>query len=207
MAKENYRVDGMSTAQVKELQKMLGVTADGAWGNQSKAALARAYGASADPLSVFTAIKAANTAQSRQASTTTSTLPNGYTGSYYTGKDGNNYTDYGALLRNDGFDYSSGGKISPNGMYVDAGNGWQFAKRGVAFDGSGRVLGYANSSVTGLAPGARVPGDWSSGGAGSTDPGAANPDPDATEPKSEWELFLERELKRYTEELLSGYWG
>ncbi len=213
--RNDYRIVGMSTAQVRELQKALGVTADGAWGNQSQAALDKLYGANADPLAVYKGSGSGSGSGQSGSGTAASTrqsaqphLANGYTGNYYTGKDGNNYTDYGALLRNDGFLYPEGARISPNGMYVDVGNGWQFAKRGIAFDGSGRVLGYANSSVTGLAPGARVPGIWSGNGSGgAVDPGAADPEPDATQPKSEWELYLERELKRYTEELLSGYMG
>lgn len=83
-------------------------------------------------------------------------LSNGYSGP--TVQKGNNqYTPYGALLRTDGFKYPTGAKISPNGMYYDNGNGWQFAKEGVAFD-DGKVVGSAKTSVTGLAPGSPVPG-------------------------------------------------
>lgn len=129
---------------------------------------------------------------------------NGYIGSYYS-KDGDNYTDYGALLRNDGFYYPEGAKISPNGMYVDVGNGWQFAKYGIGFDSRGRVLGYTPSSVTGLRPGARVPGVWSGGKGGAASPGKAQPEPGTDQPKSDWEISLEEMMKRYKEEQLSGY--
>ena len=208
--RSDYRVVGMSTAQVRELQRDLGVTADGAWGKQSQAALDLRYGANADPFKIFkgagyTTGQSGTGAGSAGQQYGQPSLPNGYTGAYYT-KDGNNYTDYGALLRNDGFQYPAGAKISPNGMYVDVGNGWQFAKYGVGFDSRGRVLGYTPSSVTGLAPGTRIPGFSSGGRSGGADnSGTAEPEPDTNQPKSEWELFLEQELKRYTEELLSGY--
>lgn len=58
----NYRVSGMRTAQVRELQRSLGVTADGAWGKQSQAALEARYGAGADPLSVYKNTYTANSA-------------------------------------------------------------------------------------------------------------------------------------------------
>ena len=220
--RDDYRVVGMSTAQVRELQKALGVTADGAWGNQSQAALEKAYGANADPLAVFKGSGSGSSAgaglgQSGLGAAASSQQPaqpalsNGYAGSYYTGKDGNNYTDYGALLRNDGFFYPEGARISPNGMYVDVGNGWQFAKYGVAFDKKGPLRDrdgaqlYVPSSVTGLAPGARIPGFEGGGSTDATAPGAADPEPKTDEEKAEWELYLERELKRYQEEWLSGY--
>ncbi len=203
--RNDYRVVGMSTAEVRELQKELGVTPDGAWGNQSQAALDKLYGKNADPFSIFKGPGSA-TGQSGAGATSTGQqysqpgLTNGYTGSYYT-KNGDNYTDYGALLRNDGFIYPAGAKISPNGMYIDRGNGWEFAKHAVGADGY-----YHPSSVTGLAPGARIPGLWSGGGTGgAADPGPAEPGPGTDQPKNEWELYLERELKRYEEEWLSGY--
>ena len=214
--RNDYRIVGMSTAQVRELQKALGVTADGAWGNQSQAALDKLYGANADPLAAYKG-SGSGSGQSGASTATSSQQPaqpvlsNGYTGSYYTGKDGNNYTDYGALLRNDGFFYPDGARISPNGMYVDVGNGWQFAKYGVAFDNKGPLRDrdgrqvYVPSSVTGLAPGAHIPGFTFDGGASAADPGAADPEPKTEEEKAEWELYLERELKLYNEEWLSGY--
>ncbi len=73
------------------------------------------------------------------------------------GENGRLYTGYGAMLRTDGFFYPSGAKISPNGMYYDIGQGWKFAKRAIAFNGDGELLGYADSSVTGLAPGSAIP--------------------------------------------------
>ena len=202
--RNDYRVVGMSTAEVRELQKELGVTPDGAWGSQSQAALDKIYGKNADPLSIF---KGAGSATGQSGTGAASAaqqysqpqLTNGYTGSYYT-KNGDNYTDYGALLRNDGFIYPAGAKISPNGMYIDRGNGWEFAKHAVGADGY-----YHPSSVTGLAPGARIPGFSGVQLRDDPGPGPAEPEPGADQPKSEWELYLERELKRYEEEWLSGY--
>lgn len=206
--RSDYRVVGMSTAQVRELQRDLGVTVDGAWGKQSQAALDLYYGANADPLAVYKGTggtgRGSGTGTAPAAQHSQPKLLNGYTGTYYT-KGGNNYTDYGALLRNDGFYYPPGAKISPNGMYVDVGNGWQFAKYGVGFDRYGRVLGYTPSSVTGLAPGARIPGFSSGGVLGAADPGAAEPEPDTEQPKSEWELDFQQALKQYKEEWRSGY--
>ena len=203
----DYRVPGMRTAEVRELQRMIGVTVDGAWGNQSQAALDKLYGTNADPLKVFkgpggTTGQSGTGAASAGQQYSQPESPNGYTGSYYT-KGGNTYTDYGALLRNDGFYYPPGAKISPNGMYVDVGNGWEFAKLGVAFDRSGRMLGYTPSSVTGLAPGARIPGFSLVESRYDSEPDSAEPEPDADQLKSEWESFFERELKRYKEELAS----
>ena len=97
-------------------------------------------------------------ATNTQAKQLQQALGNGYSGpSVQRGKD--QYTPYGALIRTDGFYYPEGAKISPNGMYIDKGNGWEFAKHGVGSDGSRQP-----SSVTGLAPGANVmgPGEsWS----------------------------------------------
>ncbi|HWR22281.1 MAG TPA: hypothetical protein VN366_02290 [Feifaniaceae bacterium] len=195
--KSDYRVTGMSTAEVRELQRNLGVTPDGAWGKQSQAALDKLYGANADPLKIFKGSGNGSGSAAGQSGAGASSaakqygqLSNGYTGSYYT-KNGDNYTDYGALLRTDGFYYPAGAKISPNGMYVDVGNGWEFAQTG---------------SLAGIKPGTRI--DFFSGGPrGESDPepAAPEPEPNADQPKSEWELYLERELKRYEEEWLSGY--
>lgn len=65
----------------------------------------------------------------------------GYTGMGYYDDRGRAFTDYGAYLREDGFYYPSGARISKNGMYTDTGSGWQFAK---------------DCSVFGLAPGTRL---------------------------------------------------
>lgn len=65
----------------------------------------------------------------------------GYTGMGYYDERGRAFTDYGSYLREDGFYYPSGAKISKNGMYTDTGSGWQFAKDCDAF---------------GLAPGTRL---------------------------------------------------
>ena len=209
--RSDYRVVGMKTDEVRALQRMIGVAPDGAWGNKSQTMLNAYYGANADPLAVYKGLGAtAGPASTPEQQTGQPPLSN-YTGNYYTGKGGSNYTDYGALIRNDGFYYPEGAKVSPNGMYVDVGNGWQFAKYGVAFDKYGPMFDeYGRqqrlpSSVTGLAPGARVPGTWSSNSGGTTDPGGTTAEPGTNQPKTEWELFLERELKRYQEEWLSGY--
>lgn len=65
----------------------------------------------------------------------------GYKGMGYYDERGRAFTDYGAYLREDGFYYPDGAKVSKNGMYVDTGSGWQFAKDCDAF---------------GLAPGTRL---------------------------------------------------
>lgn len=137
----------------------------------------------------------ASTAQQLQQA-----LSNGYTGpTVQKGKD--LYTPYGALLRNDGFIYPEGAKISPNGMYVDTGNGWQFAKHAVGSDGN-----YHPSSVTGLAPGSSVlgPGEsWSSAQKPPPSGGTKLP-PDTTtpveEPKAETPA-VDPELERYWKKL------
>ena len=112
-------------------------------------------------------------------------LRNGYSGP--TVQRGNDlYTPYGALLRNDGFQYPEGAKISPNGMYVDTGNGWQYAK--------------PNTSVSGLAPGANAlgPGEsWSKGTSGTPEaPTPATPTPEepkpSTTPSPELEAYWRR---------------
>jgi|GEM_PF-5785845 len=192
--RSDYRVEGMSAAQVKELQRALGVAADGAWGKVSQAALDAAYGRNADPYGAYTGAEP----QTYGAASVAGAALGGSTGGTYRDESGNAYTSYGALLRNDGFEYPAGAKISPNGMYYDTGSGWQFAASG--------------SSVAGLAPGSAVPGferipiGTQAGAAGGSegtgqDGGAqdANTDADA------WQGYFDRELKRYVEELYTGY--
>ena len=133
----------------------------------------------------------ASTAQQLQQA-----LSNGYTGpTVQKGKD--LYTPYGALLRNDGFIYPEGAKISPNGMYYDNGNGWQFAKQAVGSDGN-----YHPSSVTGLAPGASVmgPGESWSRNDSSTPTPDTTPPPVVEEPKAETPT-IDPELERYWKKL------
>ncbi|MEL7602738.1 MAG: hypothetical protein AAGU77_06235 [Bacillota bacterium] len=130
----------------------------------------------------------------------------GYVGPIMTGQDGNSYTEYGALLREDGFYYPQGAKISPNGMYFDIGNGWQFAKYGVAFDSRGNVLDPVPNSMTYAAPGTRISGFEGayarSSGGGNTD---ADTDSDEEEELSIWEKFFDEQLKKHEEELYAGY--
>lgn len=132
--------------------------------------------------------------------------PSGYVGPIVTGRDGNSYTEYGALLREDGFFYPAGAKISPNGMYFDIGNGWQFAKYGVAFDGGGHVLGYTPNSMTYAAPGTRVSGFEDayarSSGGGNTDGGT---DSEEEEELSLWEQYYDEQRRKNEEELYAGY--
>lgn len=216
---KDYRVPGLSTEEVRALQQTLGVKTDGAWGKQSQAALDAAYGAGADPYKAHTGMQGGNTfgSSTGKGSDTSAAPPanthmSGYTGSVYRGSDGRAYTDYGALLREDGFYYPTGAKISPNGMYYDTGNGWQFAKQAKAFDPNGNVLGYTKSSVTGLQPGSRVPGfagenirrnaDEEDGHA----PGAIESEVGG-EKKEAWEVYFEAELARYADALLAGYGG
>lgn len=134
----------------------------------------------------------------------------GYVGPIVSGQDGNSYTEYGALLREDGFFYPTGAKISPNGMYFDIGNGWQFAKYGLAFDGGGNVLGYTPNSMTYAAPGTRVSGfegaysrsSGSSSGGANAENGT---DSEQEEELSIWEKFYDEQLKKNEEELYTGY--
>ena len=134
----------------------------------------------------------------------------GYVGPIVSGQDGNSYTEYGALLREDGFFYPEGAKISPNGMYFDIGNGWQFAKYGLAFDGGGNVLGYTPNSMTYAAPGTRVSGfegaysrsSGSSSGGANAENGT---DSEQEEELSIWEKFYDEQLKKNEEELYTGY--
>ncbi len=176
---KDYSVDGLSKAQIKELQHAIGTEADGLWGRKSQTALDAAYGKNADPYAVYT--------NSNRSGGSAKTHQSGYTGTVVKGKDGHSYTEYGALLREDGFFYPAGAKISPNGMYYDIGNGWQFAKHAVAFDGRGRVLGYVPGDMTGAAPGTIVKGFERTALRGSNAGGshAETNEPDADEEESE----------------------
>lgn len=80
----------------------------------------------------------------------------GYSGKGYKDARGRYYTDYGALLRDDGFFYQPGAKISPNGMYEDTGGGMTFAKYGAHYpDGTNRSKVYVPSDRYG--PGEVLP--------------------------------------------------
>lgn len=214
--RSDYRVPGLSTTEVRALQQTLGVKVDGAWGNKSQAALDALYGAGADPYKAYTGMQGGGTSggttgrgSGASAAPPVYTHISGYTGNVYRGSDGRAYTDYGALLREDGFYYPMGAKISPNGMYYDIGNGWQFAKYAKAFDSYGSMLGYTPSSVTGLKPGSRVPGFEGAAFRRRSDedddvPGAIEAEIDE---EKTWEAYLEEELDRYADELLAGYGG
>ena len=131
---------------VKQMQTQLGVKADGIWGPTTQAAYDKSQTTS-------------------QTKASTSTHKSGYSGPTVQ-KDGRTYTDYGALVRDDGFFYSPGARISPNGMYQDTGNGWEFAKQALAFGPNNQIYGYTPSSQTGKAPGSNVLGageTWSRG--------------------------------------------
>ncbi len=88
----------------------------------------------------------------------------GYTGQAVY-KDGHFYTPYGALIREDDFLYPAGAKISANGMYVDVGNGWEYAKYATMFDTRTGASQLVPSDIYGVAPNARIyAGDmWSEG--------------------------------------------
>lgn len=138
------------------------------------------------------------------ANITDITHKSGYTGKGYT-QNGRTYTDYGALVRTDGFYYPKGAKISPNGMYYDNGNGWQFAKEGVAFK-NGKVIGHQPNSMTGASPGAEVMRFNKSGGSsgGSTvTPDATTPDTTTPDSTTVDDVALElrrREIERQLQE-------
>lgn len=91
----------------------------------------------------------------------------GYTGKGYQDAKGKSYTDYGSLLRTDGFFYPEGARISPNGKYFDAGDGrgMQYAGHAVTSDRRyvpGEAYGYGPLSEP---PGLKEINDaWQSGG-------------------------------------------
>lgn len=89
----------------------------------------------------------------------------GYTGNAYMDAKGRYYTDYGALLREDGYFYPTGARVSENGMYYDTGNGWQFAGHGASVGGQGNNAFVSNRYAG--APGQRVDLDFQRGGGGS----------------------------------------
>ena len=212
--RNDYGVVGMNTAQIKTLQTSIGVKADGAWGKVSQAALDAAYGKNADPYTVYTGMQKTDAAGGgSQMTPLTGAAPGGYTGNAYLGANGDAYTSYGALLRDDGFEYPEGATISPNGMYYDIGNGWQFAKKANVFDEYGNVTGLADNSVTGLAPGTAVPGFERiplaaataasiTGGTGTS--GAAGGAEDGQDSDA-WQAYLDKEVKKYVDELYAGY--
>ncbi len=214
--KNEYKVPGLTGSQIKALQRELSVKADGAWGPKSQAALEQAYGSGADPYSVYTGQGRALTtvsagSQSAPAPKGYIQHASGYTGAAYRGENGDYYTDYGALLRDDGFFYPKGARISPNGMYYDDGAGWKFAKYASAKSADGSFSGYVPSSITGLAPNSKIPGFYGEAGFTAKMPEQAqvqeekHPEQPKDLPKSAWEQAFAYELERYLDELLSGY--
>lgn len=144
----------------------------------------------------------------------------GYTGQGYRDEKGRYYTDYGALLREDGFFYPTGAIVSPNGMYYDDGNGWQYANHAKTSDG--RYVASATAS-TGVAPGTtifsvdkeeqermRIAASVAAAASASkgayntieTELGASTPPVSASE---EWKNYFDREIELYRKKLLEGY--
>jgi hypothetical protein len=88
-------------------------------------------------------------------------------------------------------------------------NGWQFAKYGLAFDGSGHALGYTPNSMTYAAPGTIVSGfegDYArSSGSPTGDASGDDADSDEEEELSIWEKFYDEQRKKNEEELYGSY--
>lgn len=135
-----------SSAAVKELQRQLGVKADGIWGPKTDAAYNQNY-------------QGSNAGGNSHAT--------GYDGSVVT-RGNDQYTPYGAYIRSDTleypggsapmFQYKPGARISPNGMYQDVGRGWEYAGYAAAYDPK-TGQGYATpSSMYGARPGTSIPG-------------------------------------------------
>ncbi len=213
MGRDNYHTstqtppDGIdSREKVIKLQQMLNenganLVVDGIYGDKTNAAYKQQIGSSSG--------SGSGSSSGRSSGGSSGGHKSGYVGPIVTGRDGNSYTDYGALLREDGFFYPAGAKISPNGMYFDIGNGWQFAKYGVAFDGGGHVLGYTPNSMTYAAPGTHVSGferDYARS-SGSPTGGSTGDDADSDEEEelSIWEKFYDEQRKKNEEELYGSY--
>ncbi len=219
--KNEYKVPGLSLREIKALQQELNVKVDGAWGPKSQAALEQAYGSGSDPYSIYTQPEKANSQTQGANNAAPSIMPassrgyiqhaSGYAGAAYRNPNGDYYTEYGALLRDDGFFYPKGAKISPNGMYYDDGSGWKFAKYASARSADNSFSGYLPSSITGLAPNSKVPGfegfGYFEGQRPEQNgvPPQLEPKEQEEIPKSAWEQAFAYELERYLDELLSGY--
>lgn len=216
MGQSNYSANGKtppagidSREDVANLQRELNknganLVVDGVYGNKTDAAYNQYIGSSSGSGSGGSSGRSSGGSSGGYGR-----HESGYAGPIVTGQDGNSYTEYGALLREDGFFYPEGAKISPNGMYFDIGNGWQFAKYGVAFDGGGHVLGYTPTSMTGAAPGTRVSGfenafSRSSGSSSGSGTGGGTDSEEEGE-LSIWEKFFDEQLKKHEEELYAGY--
>lgn len=110
-----------------------------------------------------TAATTATQETTTQAVTTVSGYPltdmtghvSGYSGQGYYDEKGRAFTSYGAYLREDGFYYPEGAKVSKNGMYFDNGSGWQYAKHTTQYQEDGTVLRVPHE-LYGRAPGTPV---------------------------------------------------
>jgi peptidoglycan hydrolase-like protein with peptidoglycan-binding domain len=202
----------VSHADVASLQRELNknganLVVDGVYGNKTDAAYNQYFGSSSGSGSGGSSGRSSG-GSSGGASGGNTRHPSGYDGPVVKGADGHSYTEYGALLREDGFFYPAGAKISPNGMYFDIGNGWQFAKYGLAFDGGGNVLGYTPNSMTYAAPGTRVSGfegAYARSSGVSPDDGNEDGGADAEEGLSLWEQYYDEQRRKHEEELYAGY--
>lgn len=82
-------------------------------------------------------------------------------------RNGNYYTDYGALIREDGHFYQPGAILSQNGMYQDTGNGFEFSKYAVQ-SLPGQWTQYIPDYLNSYVPGQKIEGfDGQSIGGGS----------------------------------------
>ncbi len=214
MGRDNYHTstqtppDGINSREdVIQLQRELNknganLVVDAIYGDKTNAAYKQQIGSSSG--------SGSGGSSGRSSGGSSGGHKSGYVGPIVTGKDGNSYTDYGALLREDGFYYPAGAKISPNGMYFDIGNGWQFAKYGVAFDSKGHVLGDpVPNSMTYAAPGTHVSGfegDYARS-SGSPTGGSTGDDADSDEEEelSIWEKFYDEQRRKNEEELYGSY--
>ena len=171
------------------------LTVDGLYGDKTDAALKNATSSSGSGRSTGSS-SGGNTGH-----------PSEYDGAIVEGKDGKSYTTYGALLREDGFYYPSGAIISPNGMYYDIGNGWQFAKQAVTYNKAKQEFNHAPGDMTGAAPGTVVKGfERTAFRGGSTSSADADTEqPDNEEEPSLWEQYFDEQLELYNKERLSGY--
>lgn len=169
--------------QVRQLQQQLGVKADGIWGPNTQAAYGKSQGPAQTGAQTGATYGANVTTPSGRNATTfnaSGSVPggsgatsgifasaagkqygdlqhvSGYSGKGYKDAKGDYYTDNGAYLRTDGYFYAPGAKISPNGMYQDRGNGWEYAKYAAHFpDGTNRSKVYVPSDRYG--PGEVLP--------------------------------------------------
>ena len=140
----------------------------------------------------------------------------GYTGYGYQDAKGNFYDEQGNYLREDGYFYEPGAKISKNGKYQDTGSG--FGHAGYSVTGNGKNVLYTKGEYYGVAPNTVLfdTRDWNKGltSAGGEEQQQEEEPATAVDafvsaqkknPVTEWEEAFEKELARYTEEYFSGY--